>query len=312
MGCGSYSYATYSVESNTRGLNTKSRDQLFANKTAITGNTVASFNTDARQYNTEVKQEMLNVGVRECRDSDEHPFSTPIIIALDVTGSMMNTPYEMIKDHLPKIMDAVIQLGVQDPQILFMAVGDHEYDRYPIQVGQFESDTTKILDTLQSLVIEGGGGGNRGESYLLAHIIAGYHTETDSFFKRGVKGFLFTIGDEPNLPSIQGRELEKVLGYQKGAEAISQEEAIQKAKEQYHVFHIHITNASHGTRSAESWKSLLGQHVLTCASGEVDKVIAKAIKENYEEPTVLGSAPSNWTDVESTPATGNSEQVNFY
>ena len=108
---------------------------------------------------------MVNVGV-----SKEHPFSTPIIIALDVTGSMMDTPYEMIRDQFPKIMDSLIQLGVRDPQIMFMAVGDHVYDRYPIQIGQFESE---ILDTLQSFVIEGGGG----ESYLLAHIVAGYHTE---------------------------------------------------------------------------------------------------------------------------------------
>lgn len=312
MGSGNYSYATYTVESNTRGFTKKSRDQLFTNQTVATANTVSSFNKSARRFNTDVRQEMVNVGVRECRDSDEHPFSTPIIIALDVTGSMMDTPYEMIKDHLPKIMDAVIQLGVQDPQILFMAVGDHEYDQYPIQVGQFEADTAKILDTLQSLVIEGGGGGNRGESYLLAHIIAGYHTETDSFFKRGVKGFLFTIGDEPNLPRIPGGSLERVLGYQKGAVEISQEEAVQKAMEQYHVFHIHITNASYGTRSAESWKSLLGQNVLTCNSGEVDKVIAKAIRENYDEPIALNSAPSGvGTDVKSEPSTGNSE-VNFY
>ena len=246
---------------------------------------------------------MVNVGVRESRDSKEHPFSTPIIIALDVTGSMMDTPYEMIRDQFPKIMDSLIQLGVRDPQIMFMAVGDHVYDRYPIQIGQFESDTAKILDTLQSFVIEGGGGGNRGESYLLAHIVAGYHTETDSWFERHTKGFLFTIGDEPNLDKVEGCYLERVLGYQKGAKTITCQEALDKAKEQYHVFHIHITNASHGSRVAESWKTLLGQNVLTCTSGEVDKVIVTAIKENYEEP-VEGLAPSasvsqEWQDVPS-------------
>ncbi len=117
---------------------------------------------------------------------------------------------------------------------------------------QFESDTEKILNSLESLV-----GGNAGESYLLAHIVAGYHTETDSWFKRHTKGFLFTIGDEPNLQGIPGNSLTEILGYQKGAS-----EAILKAQEQYHVFHIHITNASYGTRVAESWKNLLGQNVL--------------------------------------------------
>lgn len=46
-----------------------------------------------------------------------------------------------------------------------------------------------------------------------------------------------------------------------------------------------------------------GQNVLTCTSGEVDKVIVTAIKENYEEP-VEGLAPSasvsqEWQDVPS-------------
>lgn len=202
--------------------------------------------------------------------------------ALDVTGSMRRTPHEMIKDNFPKLMDALMQLGVKDPQLLFMAVGDHEYDRYPIQVGQFESDTEKIVNSLEEFVLEGGGGGNAGESYLLAHIIAGYHTETDSWFKRHKKGYLFTIGDEPNLHGISGRALEDFLGYQHPANPISEEEAVKKAQEQYNVYHIHVTNGSYGTRIAPGWKNLLGQNVLTCDSHNVHNVIAEAIKQHED------------------------------
>ena len=106
---------------------------------------------------------MINVGVRECRDSDEHPETTPIIIALDVTGSMRRTPHEMIKDNFPKLMDALTQLNIKDPQLLFMAVGDHECDRYPIQVGQFEASiaSVSILSSVSSA-------GNSSASTLLA------------------------------------------------------------------------------------------------------------------------------------------------
>lgn len=301
MGSGVYSSIAYRTLSDDRGYAKASRDQLFKSISVNASNTAASFNVNARSFNTQVKAKMVNVGVR---DSQEHPHSTPIIIALDVTGSMMNTPYEMIKNHLPKIMDSVMQMGVRDPQLLFMAVGDHEYDRYPIQVGQFESDTEKILNSLESLVIEGGGGGNAGESYLLAHIVAGYHTETDSWFKRHTKGFLFTIGDD--LQGIPGNSLTEILGYQKGAGSISANEAILKAQEQYHVFHIHITNASYGTRVAKSWKNLLGQNVLMCKSDEVDKVIAKAIKDNYEEP-VYAETPSD-----ASSSTTTEDKQNFY
>lgn len=53
-------------------------------------------NVNARNYNTQVKPEMINTGVRESRDSNEHPETTPIIIALDVTGSMRRTPQFVI------------------------------------------------------------------------------------------------------------------------------------------------------------------------------------------------------------------------
>lgn len=51
----------------------------------------SDFNLGARTHNTSVPKEMLNVGVRECRDSEEHPNTTPIIIAFDVTGSQRPT-----------------------------------------------------------------------------------------------------------------------------------------------------------------------------------------------------------------------------
>ena len=161
-----------------------------------------------------------------------------------------------------------------------MAVGDHEYDNYPIQVGQFESDTEKIVNSLEEFVLEGGG--NAGESYLLAHIIAGYHTETDSWFKRHKKGYLFTIGDEPNLRNISGRALETFLGYQHPANPISADEAVKKAQEQYNVYHIHVTNGSYGTRIAPGWKDLLGQNVLTCDSHNIHNVIAEAIRQHED------------------------------
>lgn len=288
MGSGSYSRAVYACLSKERGYDTSTADVVFANKKLSSLADIKTSNVHARTYNTNIKKEMINVGVRESRDSQEHPETTPIIIALDVTGSMRRTPHEMIRDNFPKLMDALMQLGIKDPQLLFMAVGDHEYDRYPIQVGQFESDTEKIVNSLQEFVLEGGGGGNYGESYLMAHIVAGYHTETDSWFKRHKKGYMFTIGDEPTLLSIDGASLEDFMGYQKPANPITAEEAIEKAQEQYNVFHIHITNGSNGSRPKSSWYGLLGQHVLTSDSSNIHNIIAETIKE-YEGTTNVQS-----------------------
>lgn len=294
MGSGSYSYSAYANESCSRGIDTLSTDALFSNRRLSKSADIKTSNIDARRYNIQVAHEAINVGVRECRDTEEHPYSTPIIIALDVTGSMRKTPHQMIKDCFPKLMDAITQLGVKDPQLLFMAVGDHEYDLYPIQVGQFESDTAKILDQLQEFVLEGGGGGNAGESYLLAHLIAGYHTEIDSWFKRKTKGLLFTIGDEPNLKRIGGSSLTQFLGYEKGAKEMSAQEVLAKAEEQYNVFHIHITNGSRPASSVmPGWTALLGQNVLKADSSEVHNVIAETIRQYYIEPTYVGDMPVN-------------------
>lgn len=291
MGSGSYSYSAYSFLASERDFRNKSRDEIFENKRILTSNAASSLKAEARLYNTEVKAEMLNVGVRECRDSEEHPQSTPIIIALDVTGSMLNIPHKMITEQLPYIMGKIQQMGIPDPQLLFMAVGDHEWDRYPIQIGQFESDTEKIVNMLQSFVLEGGGGGNRGESYCLAHLVAGFHTETDSWFKRNTKGFLFTIGDEPNLPRIDANYLVGGLGYQKGISDITAAEALAKAKEQYNVFHIHVSDASH--RPDASWSQLLGDQFIVAKSDDVSKVIVEAIKNNYSGEVAAHTEPAS-------------------
>lgn len=293
MGSGSYSFAAYSALSTDRGYATKSADAVFTNHTLSAKSDIKLSNVNARNYNTQVKPEMINTGVRESRDSNEHPETTPIIIALDVTGSMRRTPHEMIKDNFPKLMDALMQLGVKDPQLLFMAVGDHEYDRYPIQVGQFESDTEKIVNSLEEFVLEGGGGGN-----------SGYHTETDSWFKRHKKGYLSTIGDEPNLHGISGRALEDFLGYQYPANPISEEEAVKKAQEQYNVYHIHVTNGSYGTRIAPGWKNLLGQNVLTCDS---HNVIAEAIKQHED----LTEIPYEAQAIVDTPTSAGEESGTY-
>lgn len=277
MGSGNWSTLSYSCLATERDYKCASKASVFTNSVASASNTTTSFNVNARTYNTNIDEKMLNVGVRECRDSDEHPDVTPIIIAFDVTGSMGSIPHKMVTEQLPKLMDYLKQIGVKDPQLLFMAIGDHECDRYPIQVGQFESDTKKIVDSLQSMYLEGGGGGNDGESYLLAWIMAGYHTETDSFYKRGKKGFLFTIGDEPNLKSVPEDALVQHLKYEKGCKEITAEEALNKAREQYHVYHIHVNDGYR--RFDENWKQVMGDGILRASSSELNEVIGKKIHE---------------------------------
>lgn len=311
MGCGpSYDRGSYDDAYASRGFDKKSRDQLFG-KTASNNTQTRSFNISARVHNTEVRPEMLSIGVRESRNIPEHPHVFSLFLGLDNTGSMIRIPEDILKNQFPKLMDGILEIGIKDPQLLFMAIGDHLSDQYPAQVSQFESNTDKILDSLQQFYLEGHGGGNGGESYLLAWIMAGYHTELDCWYKDKRKGFLFTIGDEPTHTKISGEDLTRVLGYEKGARSITAEEALKKAQEQYEVFHIHTTDATHSEREVRpGWERLLGDHFLTAKSTEIDKVILETIHKYYtpieeDEPT------ESIAVVEETPRESTEEKTTF-
>jgi hypothetical protein len=203
------------------------------------------------------------IRVREARDSAEHPNSVAIILALDVTGSMGSIPHHLVKEGLPKIMGRIIQSGTPDPQLLFLAVGDHECDNSPLQVGQFESNDELLDKWLTDVYLEGGGGGNAGESYLLAWYFAGFHTAIDCFEKREQKGFLFTIGDEPTLPAVSAAALKHIMGDGQ-YDTYSASVLLDRARELYHVFHLHIRQTSAGSNqyTMDGWKQLMGEQLI--------------------------------------------------
>src|SRR5215470_13811841 len=152
------------------------------------------------------------VTARESRDCAEHPASLAIAVLFDVTGSMGHVP-RVLQEKLPQLLGLLLRKGyAAHPQIMFGAIGDATCDRAPLQVGQFESDN-RMDDDLGRILLEGGGGGQRTESYELALYFMARHTATDCFEKRGKRGYLFIIGDEMAYGRVKAAEVEKVLGY---------------------------------------------------------------------------------------------------
>jgi len=233
------------------------------------------------------------ITIREARDSDEHPKSVPIIIGLDVTGSMGHIPKQLITDGLTKLMGTIIQLGVEDPQILFIAIGDHECDRAPLQVAQFESSDELLDKWLKDVYLESGGGGNAGESYPLAWYFAGNHTAIDSFEKRNKKGFLITIGDEPFLPDFPKKDLDNIMGETCAAqENKTHGQLLEEAQELYHVYHINLRETRSGGRPETygSWSQILGDHAKNIAEHEnIPQVIADIILDHEGDKDVEAS-----------------------
>ncbi len=229
--------------------------------------------------------------IREARDSENHPHSVPIIIALDVTGSMDRIPHHMVRDGLPRLVSNVIERGIPDPQILFLAVGDAKCDSYPLQVGQFESGDEELDLWLTRTYLEGRGGGNGGESYSLAWYFASKHTVTDAWEKRNEKGFLFTIGDEPCHRTISAHEIKEIMGETIEA-SLSDVELLERAKQKYNVYHLHIMEGDRGEDSLRYWEDLLKENCIKVKDHtQIDKAIADIIvnnsKKHANQPQVI-------------------------
>ena len=126
--------------------------------------------------------------IRECLDTEEHPNTIPIILGLDVTGSMGKAAIEVAK-KLNVVMTKLYE-KVQDVEFLIMGIGDLSCDKAPIQASQFESDI-RIAEQLDKIYFEFGGGGNAYESYTAAWYFGINHTRLDCW-KRGKKGIIIT------------------------------------------------------------------------------------------------------------------------
>lgn len=194
--------------------------------------------------------------VRESRDSEEHPNSVPIIFALDVTGSMGGIPRDLATRSLPTFMKSIIDAGVPDPQVLFLAVGDAVHDRAPLQVGQFESSDELMDQWLTNVWIESGGGPGTMESYELAFHFAARHTSTDAWERREQRGYLFVTGDENPWPAVTPEAIAAIYGDALEAE-IPTEDIVAEARERWNCFFL-IPRPERVSVCGERWAALLG------------------------------------------------------
>lgn len=211
----------------------------------------------------------LGVTMREARDSELNPESTPIIVAVDVTGSMGRLAELIVRRGLGTLFEEILERKpVTDPQLMSMAVGDAtRFDKAPIQVSQFEADL-KAAEWLEKIYLEGGGGGNHFESYDLPYYFAAYHTSTDAFEKRNEKGYLFTVGDEQAPPRTTVESIRRFITEDgDGLQAdIPFKDVVEAAKKMYHCFHIVIAEGSYASYDPDgvknSWRDVLSQNVI--------------------------------------------------
>ena len=215
------------------------------------------------------------VGLRESRDSPEHPESLGIVFALDVTGSMGKISEQLAKRDLAGFMQWLGDFGVEHQQVLFMAVGDASGDRAPLQVGQFES-TAELMDQwLTSSWIEAGGGHGDRESYELAIYFAARHLDMDCHRKRGKRGYFFMTGDEKAYDPVSRHSVKKVLGYDIEGD-IPLAAIIEEVQQAFEPFFL-IPDLRRRGGCERAWRDVLGDRVVCLESPDDTCTVAAGL-----------------------------------
>ena len=216
--------------------------------------------------------------IRECCDSKEHPETFPVILALDVTGSMGDTAIAVQKQLNP-IMEE-IYATVKDAEVMVMAIGDLAYDSSPIQISQFESDI-RIAENLDKIYFENGGGGNNYESYTAAWYMGLKHCKLDCW-KRGKKGLIITMGDEPLNPYLPKEELAAATGDNLQAD-VETPKLYRDALEKFDIVHFCIESGCYPDQTSRknSFAKVIGkENVFVSDVDGLHKKIIKVIQDH--------------------------------
>ncbi len=224
-----------------------------------------------------------NIKLRESRDSAANPNSTALIVGLDVTGSMGRVLDYLARDGLGNLVANIYdRQPIVDPHIMLMGIGDFECDRAPLQVTQFEAENKPLVEQMEKIYLERGGGGNHYESYAATWLFAATRTSIDCFEKRGKKGYLFTVGDEEPTPKLYGDAIKRFLG---GEDMKDLEGAYlyEMASATYDIFHVIVEEGSYASGQPDlvrsEWVKLLGQRVLPLSDHtKLAEIIVSAIE----------------------------------
>ena len=244
MGSGSWTRASFVNYTMDKGL-------VFDEINNLTSAKSVQDNFKARDITSDLNP--LNV-MRECRDTEEHPNTKPVILALDVTGSMGSAATEIARS-LNRVMEEIMSKD-KDVEFCIMGIGDLYCDYAPIQISQFESDI-RIAEHMDKVFFEFGGGGNSYESYTAAWYMGARHTDLDCW-KRGKKGIIITIGDETINPYLPKDTLQLATGDSLQAN-VETDELYKEASEKFDIYHIFADHSNYTERYGTAEKSGFGK-----------------------------------------------------
>ena len=287
MGSSSWSAKDFASYSTSKGYRVTTSTTSGYTKLSLDGITNASQIYTAHKVDAVLNPHNV---MRECRDSEEHPNTLPIILALDVTGSMSDCLME-VASSLNEIISKLYE-SIKDVEICVMAIGDLAYDYGAIQIGQFESDI-RIAEQLDKVWFEQGGGGNSYESYTAAWYMGARHTDLDCW-KRDKRGVIITLGDEELNPYLPKDKLNMLTGDTLQSD-IETDDLYNEVCKKYDVYHIFVDHNSYTHRRCEqdsqTFKRVIGDdHVLISSVNELSDSITEIIRKNTYDISRVNSS----------------------
>lgn len=287
MGSGSWSTSTFANYVTSTSL---SRGYTATVDSLGTISTSASNQDMFKAVSVDPELEPMNI-IRECRDSEEHPDTFPVILGLDVTGSMGQAAVEVAK-KLNVIMTNLYD-KITDVEFCIMGIGDLYCDRGPIQISQFESDI-RIAEQLDKVWFEFGGGGNNSESYTVAWYMGSRHCDLDCW-KRGKKGIIITMGDERCNPYLPKNKLQRLTGDTLEGD-IETTTLYDEASQKFDIYHIQVNHGREwdldGIR--KSWEFLGDNYREANMNNIADVIIDIITNDGVENVAVSSSEGISW------------------
>lgn len=278
MGNGRFDDSIYSSQQATRAA--QGIDDFAYSNSA----TAVHESLDPRRINNKVFH------ILESRDSVEHPISTPVIVAFDVTGSNAANA-AVVQKLLPQLM-AELKEVVDNPQIAIWAVDDYKAGgaggrRDCLQMGEFESDN-RIDEAIRNVWITSNGGGNNGESYDLVLYGASRKTITDSWEKRHQRGLLFIYADELFREVVMKREVKDI--FEDDIERdLTIQEMVAEVTEKWEVF-VLWPSRNGEVRARQQYEELFGEnHVIAL---ETPQQVISQIKSTLQASPLSEAAPA--------------------
>ncbi len=181
---------------------------------------------------------------------------TPLVVAVDVTGSMGKWP-SVIFTKLPVLYNEA-KMHLPDIEISFCAVGDANSDNYPLQVCDFRKGK-ELESSINSIYPEGGGGAGSKETYELAAYFYAKHCK----MPKAKKALFVFCGDEGFYETIKTNMIKRMTG-DDVPQDLDSYEVFKELKDRFEVYNLRVKYSDENKEKEiqGQWEAALGKQMV--------------------------------------------------